>query len=160
MLDYNDTDHCDAPDERAKNPQAKRHLREIANGDADAYRFMWKFWCFGHLYDDLIDRDKPVTTEQAAKAAAEFVQELTINPFYTRNAMFLLPHLMGAFARWPDGDTFETSSDPAERRAAAAVGCGDIDLFLTIAWLTGGWAHMRRCRDVRSFDPAGGFEEG
>jgi len=153
MLEHNSRDYCEAGDEKQKNPDATRHLADIANGDEDAFRLMWKFWCFTHIYDDLVDRDKEVTVEQAAKGAAEMFQELSINPFYRKNAALLLPHLVGTFNRWADGEEWETSDDRMKQIASHVVKCGDIDFYLTVAYLTGGWDHMRRCRDARSYDP-------
>lgn len=152
MLPHDSTDYCDAEDEQKKNPMAKQHMREIADGNADAYRFMWTFWNFSHVYDDLVDRDKPVTVEQAAKAAAELIQELTVNPFYVQNALYLLPHLVGVFNRWADGEEWERSEEPVKQLASHVVKCGDIDLYLTVAYLVGGWDHMRRVRDARKYD--------
>jgi hypothetical protein len=153
MLEHDSTDYCHAADEQAKNPDAERHMQEIANGNSDAFRFMWKFWCFSHVLDDLVDQDKPVTVEQAAKANAEMFQELTLNPFYQHNAALLLPHLVGVFNRWADGEEWEGSDDRVKQIASHVVKCGDVDLYLTVAYLTGGWDHMRRCRDARKYDP-------
>ena len=33
---------------------------QIAKGDKDAFRFMWVFWNFTHLYDDLVDAAREV----------------------------------------------------------------------------------------------------
>lgn len=153
MLPHDDTDYCDADDEQAKNPHAKQLMWEIANGDEDAFRFMWKFWCFTHVYDDLVDRDKEVTVEQAAKAAAELVQELSANAFYRQHTALLMPHLIGVFNRWADGEEWEASNERMKQIASHVVKCGDVDFYLTVAYVTGGWDHMRRCRDARMYDP-------
>lgn len=152
MLGYDDKDYCDADDERSKNPSAKRHLLEIAAGNEDAFRFMWTFWNFTHVYDDMVDRDKPVTVEQASRWAAELIRELTFNQFYLDNAALIFPHIVGVFNRWADGEAWEMSDDPRKQIASHVVKCGDVDLYITIAYLIGGWAHMRRVRDARGYD--------
>ena len=50
MTDYMDTEH-----ERRKQPDAKRLIEEVANGDVAVYNAMWSFWNFAHVFDDLVD---------------------------------------------------------------------------------------------------------
>lgn len=146
-------DYCDSPDERAKNPEAKRHFVEIARGDQDALRFMWVFWNFSHVYDDLVDRDKPVGVEDAARWAVRLLEEFTFNPFFLRHKLALFPHVVGVFNRWCDGEQWEKSGTPSQVAAAHVVKCGDVDLYLNVAYLIGGWEHLRAMKDARGYDP-------
>lgn len=147
MLDY-----CDTPDERAKNPDAKLDLIRIANGDADALEFLWRFWCFEHCFDDLIDKDKPVDPEAAVRTLVQFIATLSFNAFYEEHKESLFPMIVMMANRSLDGDEWARSEDPAKRSAASVVRCGDVDLFLHVAFLTGGWDHMRSVKDARSYD--------
>lgn len=146
-------DYCDAPDEVAKNPDAKRHLAEISNGNADAFRFMWVFWNFTHVYDDLVDRDREVGVESAAKWAVHLLEQFSFNQFYLKNSSLLFPHVVGVFNRWCDGEEWEKSGDKQKMKAASVVKCGDVDLYLTVAYIVGGWDHMRAMKDARGYDP-------
>ena len=93
-------DYCDRQEEVQKNPQAKPYMAKIANGNENAFRFMWNFWNFMHLYDDLVDKEGHVTTEDAAKAVCAFVTDLTFNPFYLENKAFLHPLIVQGCNRW------------------------------------------------------------
>lgn len=147
MLDY-----CDAPDEKAKNPEAKRDMLRIANGDRDAFSFLWRLWCFEHCFDDLIDRDKPVDAEAAVRTLIQFINELSFNSFYEEHKESLFPLIVMMANRSLDGDEWAKSDNPEKRAASNVVRCGDVDLFLHVAYLTGGWDHMRSVKDARSYD--------
>lgn len=141
-------DYCDAD----KNPEAKKYLLAISNGNEAAFSLLWTLWNFEHLYDDLVDRDVVVTTEQAAKWLVRLLEQVSFNPFYKANASALFPLIVGAANRWCDGDEWAASDDPKKREAARFIRCGDVDLYLTAAFLVGGWDHMRAMRDARRYD--------
>lgn len=145
-------DYCDAPDEVQKNPKAKEYFLHIANGDADVFRFLWAFWNFEHCYDDLIDRDKQVTQEQAVKCLVDFVTMISFNPFYQQYKHTLHPLIIQACTRWLDGDEWARSDDPEKRTMARVVRCGDVDIMMQVAYLTGGWEFMREVRYMRQYD--------
>jgi hypothetical protein len=137
------SDYCDKPAEVEENPRAKEILAHIANGDPHAFEWMWAFWNFEHVLDDLVDRDKSPTSADVAGSLAAFVVATTVNPFYVRHGATLLPLIISACNRWVDGDAMKN----------AAVRCGEIDLFLHVAYLTGGWDHMRSVSELtRSYD--------
>lgn len=145
--------YCDTPDEVLKNPNGKFDLIQIANGNEDALRFMWVFWNFTHLYDDLVDNDREVTVEQAAKWSTLFFIELSRNAFYLKHVDSLLPFIIQVCNRWCDGEDWEKNGTPQQVRLASVVKCGDIDLFFHVAYLVGGWDHMRAMRHTRRYDP-------
>ena len=145
-------DYCDSPDEQAKNPRTKHDFAKIANGDRFAYDFLWQFWTFAHCYDDLIDRDKPVDPETAVRTFIRFFTMLTHNPFWDKHKYALFPLVINMATRNLDGDEWSKSDDETKRAAANIVRCGDVDLYLYVAFLTGGWDHMRAVRDVRNYD--------
>jgi hypothetical protein len=149
----NGRDYCDSPDEIAKNPNGRRDLEQIAAGNKDAFRFMWVFWNFTHMYDDLVDNDKPVSVEDASKWFIHFLEEVSTNPFYLANKESLLPFMVQVCNRWCDGEEWERSGTPAQVRLATVVKCGDIDLFFHIAYLVGGWDHVRAMKHTRTYDP-------
>lgn len=135
--------YCDSPQEQAENPIAKQAMAEIANGDASAFQWMWDFWCFTHVIDDLVDKDKSVSGEQVAQALVNFVGAMALNPFFLKHACFLHPLIVSCCNRWVDGDLLSKSDNERDRVRSEAVRCGDVDIFLHVAFLTGGWEHMR-----------------
>lgn len=145
-------DYVDQPQEKGKNPDAKKHLIQIANGDEHAFLFMWTMWNWSHVIDDLVDQDRGVGVEDAAKWFIKMAHELSFNPFYTKNALFLFPMIMSMFNRWCDGEEWEKSDDKLKQSASHVIKCGDIELYLGVAYLTGGWEHVRACKDARGYD--------
>lgn len=151
-------DYCDTPDEQAKNPEAKKWLMAAANGDPSAYEFLWQFWCFAHCYDDLLDKDKLVPNELGVRAFAKFFHVLSFNEFYQRHKLQLYALVIQVCNRWLDGDEWEGSKDRQKRVLSQVVRCGDVDLYLHVAYLTGGWDHMRKLKELRVYDSNGTAE--
>ena len=145
-------DYCDAPDEVAKNPHIKSQLLKLANGNEDAFRFMWTLWNWEHVLDDLVDRDKPVVMDNAAHYFLTFTRELTFNRFYIDNAAYLFGLIASATIRWCDGEEFERSESKLKQAQSSTIKCGDIDVYLGVAYLVGGWEHVRKCKGFRSYD--------
>ena len=150
-------DYCDAADEVAKNPNIKRELQVLSNGNADAFRFMWTMWNWSHVIDDLVDRDKDAGVENAAKYFILITQELSFNKFYKDNAGYLFGLIASMFNRWCDGEEFEKSDDRLKQAQSHVIKCGDLELYLGVAHLTGGWDHVRKCKEFRTYD-LNGFE--
>lgn len=145
-------DYCDTQEEKAKNPDAKAWIAAAANGDDYAFNFMWDFWCFTHMFDDLVDQDRPVGGEAAGRLLIKFIAQLTFNPFYQKHRDPLFALMVQAVNRWIDGDEWEQSGDPAKIAAAPVIRCSDIEVFAHCAFLTGGWDHMRSVKGIRSYD--------
>jgi hypothetical protein len=140
-------DYCDAPAELEKNTKVREWCNAVAIGDANVFEFCWVIWNFEHVYDDLVDGDVEVVQEDAAKALADLFRVLTFNPFYQAYKAQLFALMISAVERWVEADRMD---DKAE---ASVVRCGDLDLFMQVAYLHGGWDHMRAMRELRSFDP-------
>lgn len=145
-------DYCDTPDELAKNPEAKMWIEKASNGDPDAYDFLWRFWCFLHCYDDLLDRDKPVHLDMGVREFMNFFTMISYNKFYQKHKDQLYALIIQVCNRCLDGDEWENSKDQMKRICSHVVRCGDIDLYMHVAFLTGGWDHMRNLKDLRTYD--------
>jgi hypothetical protein len=149
------TDYCNTPDELAKNPDAKAWFKAAANGDKHAYDFLWRFWCFAHCYDDLLDQGKPVTMEMGVREFMNFFTMISYNPFYQKHKDQLYALITQVCTRWLDGDEWEQSDDKVKRICSKVVRCGDIDLYMHVAYLSGGWDHMRKLKELRVYDSNG-----
>jgi hypothetical protein len=145
-------EYCNTPNEHAANPDAFFWFERIANGNIAALAFMRTFWSFTHLYDDLVDNDKPVSADQAAGQFIEMLTSFLYNPFFVANKDTLYPLIVSMFNRWVDGDEWEQSADPSMRQASTVIRCGDVDLYHVVAFLTGGWENMRATKGARSYD--------
>ena len=145
-------DYCDSDQEQKENPHAREILTRVAKGDAMAFDFMWRFWNFMHVYDDLVDQDKPIGVETAAQELLAFVQTISFNPFYQKHSHQLYPLIVRCCHRWVTGDEMLASDDDTKRAQSTVVRCGELDLFMYIAYLIGGWTHMREIESLMQYD--------
>lgn len=145
-------DYCATPQELAENPRAPELLVQAASGNDDALRWLWSFWCFSQMFDDLVDRDKPVAHGDAARELARFVEQVALSPFFRQHAASLTALLVSAINRWLTGDEMARSEQQEARTLARAVRCGDLDVVLHVAYLVGGWDHMRAMTARMNFD--------
>jgi hypothetical protein len=132
-------DYCSKPEEVAQNPQALNLLMLIANGNDAAFDFIWRCWNFFHLLDDLIDKDKPVTIEEASRELFLFTQTIAMNPFFQGNKYALLPMILNACNGWVVGE----EASEANKQYAPVLKCSDFNIYSHVAFLVGGWEHMR-----------------
>lgn len=136
-------DYCFKQSEFAENPQALASFEAICNGDRNAVEFLWRVWNFFHLMDDLVDKDKPVSLEEAARELFMFTQAIALNPFFQAYKVQLLPFILNACNGWVIGDQWAASQLDSERRVSPALKCSDFNLYSYVAFLTGGWDNMR-----------------
>ena len=144
--------YCEAEDEVKKNPDAKRWIATICNGNTDAEAMLWGWWNFFHMFDDMIDQDKPTPKELVMRECFLFIRDLSFNPFYLEHKVSLFTMLMQVLNRWLDGDEWEKSDDEWKRSVSDVLRCGDMELYFHVAYLCGGWDHMRACKGVRCYD--------
>jgi hypothetical protein len=146
------TDYVDRPEEGAKNPHAKEWLRRVANGNAAAFEFCWAMWNFEHMLDDLVDEPHGTVSQAwVAREMARVFTTLSFNEFYLINKAELFSLLISCFNRWVEADEMRAMNESED--LTSAVRCAELDLFSFVAFLTGGWDHMRAMRDMRTFDP-------
>jgi hypothetical protein len=130
-------DYCSKPEEVAQNPEALALMMFIANGNDAAFDFIWRCWNFFHLLDDLIDKDKPVTIQETARELFLFTQTIAINPFFQLNTISLLPMILNACNGWIAGE------EANGKEYAPVLKCSDFNIYSHVAFLVGGWDHMR-----------------
>ena len=146
-------DYADKPSEMLKNPLAKAMIERITCGNRDASLFLWRFWCFMHAFDDLVDKDNPITPDEAIRELVLFLNEISFNPFYTANKASLFSFIAMVANRALTGDEWRLNGSEHQKAVSAAVRCGDLDLYAHIAFLCGGWDHMRNIdSDIRVLD--------
>lgn len=146
-------DYCDTPAEIAKNPDAKKWLQDIAMGDVAAFTFCWTMWNFTHAIDDLVDKDVPQTPDDFARCVGQLFHTLTFNPFYLAYHSQLHGLMISMLDRWVHSEPMMESTDRDEVIRGTVVRCGDLDLYVHVAYLVGGWDHMRAMQGIRSYDP-------
>ena len=132
-------DYCSKSEEIKANPEAFGLFVLIANGNECAFDFIWRCWNFFHLLDDLIDKDKPVTIQETSRELFLFTQTIALNPFFQEHKHSLLPMILNACNGWIAGEEVSESN----KQYAPVLKCSDFNIYSHVAFLIGGWEHMR-----------------
>ena len=135
-------DYCSKPKEVVKNPNAFKVMQFIAAGNDHALDFIWRCWNFCHMLDDLVDRDEEVAIEEVARELFLFIQTISLNQFFQLHKHSLLPLILNACNGWVAG----------EKAGSAVLKCSDFTIYSHVAFLIGGWEHMRNLDQIRSYD--------
>lgn len=131
-------DYCNKPEEVAQNPEALGLMVLIANGNIAAFDFIWRCWNFCHLIDDLVDKDKPVTIQEASREIFMFTQMIALNEFFQFHKASLLPLILNACNGWIAGE----EASKRNKKYAPALKCSDFNIYSHVAFIVGGWEHM------------------
>lgn len=124
-------------------------------GSKEAFAAAFKHWFKGnelasracldlvdiaHLWDDLVDADKPFSDPDAVMRKAMF--ELPMNPFWASNQHTLLPVLQLAYLQWKASNILENSDDRTDRIKSYMLRASLYSVFHMVAALCGGidWA--------------------
>jgi hypothetical protein len=141
-------DYCSKPSEVAKTPKALGVMQFIANGNNHAFDFIWRCWNFCHIIDDLVDKDESVTINEIAREIFLFIQMISLNPFFQLHKHSLLPLILNACDGWVAGERAASQG----KRYSAVLKCSDFVIYSHVAFLVGGWEHMRNLDEIRSYD--------
>ena len=118
-------------------------LDDITKGNKDAFSFALKVYDFAEVVDDLIDRDRPVEKEAVIRSAAFFILELAYNQFYLNNKDSLTTMVISMMNRYLDAEAWRTGDCEIKKATSHMLMSGDMDFYLHIAFLCGGWDHQR-----------------
>lgn len=116
-------------------------LRAAFQDDEAAVQLLLLIREISHTWDDLIDKDKPVTADQVHRAFWIAIVGLRANPFYVRHEAVLLPILEAGIFNYIASCTLEkTPGHPRQVAHTARYAAGDVALVM--ARLIGGidWA--------------------
>jgi hypothetical protein len=125
---------------------------KACGGDAYALAFLSTVMDAVEIWDDLIDKDKPVADTDLNRVFVNLMFFLPQNPFFDRNKAYLLPIMMTCINAWMDSTDLQKS--PVKRDLATAwyLKQMGVELYGAVAFLTGGFQHMREvsfeARDV------------
>lgn len=141
-------DYCSKSEEVTKNPNALNIMLFIANGNVDAFNFIWRCWNFCHVIDDLVDRDQPVLIDEVSRELFLFIETLCCNPFFQQHKLSLLPLILNACHGWVTGE--EAAAQGSSN--SSVLKCSDFAIYSHVAFLIGGWQHMRAIDQLRQYD--------
>lgn len=111
-------------------------------GNASAMRFCADLVEVAHVWDDLVDADKPVSSAKADAAFRKMMLEIPANEFYRANFAFLHPVLVMVWAQWDAANSMETHPFRNDLEKAYMLRASLYQLFHACAVLCGGldWA--------------------
>jgi len=118
-----------------------------ANGNAAAEHFLQAFSARAHFLDDVADSDKhAISPTNIAAAEADWLMCLSGNPFFQKHSNMLVPVMLCGLNAWADSNNMP----PGDIRDVVKGIWHEV--VYVVAWLTGGWAHMRIVSANREYD--------
>ena len=105
-------------------------------------RFCADMVTVAHVWDDLVDADKPVSADVADMAFRKMMLEIPSSGFYRANFDFLHPVVVMIWAQWTAANAMETHPFEGDREKAFMLRASLFQLFHACAVLCGGldWA--------------------
>lgn len=85
---------------------------EWFGGNNDALNMYRAFVDLAHLWDDLIDKDKPVSADEINRAFLTCLVYLPANPFYRHIQDQILPMWLVVISSFETANKFEADKDP------------------------------------------------
>ena len=85
---------------------------EWFGGNQDALNMYRAFVSLAHIWDDLIDRDKPVSADQINQAFLTCLVYLPANPFYRAIQDQIMPMWLVVVSSYEAANKFEGDKDP------------------------------------------------
>lgn len=134
-------------------PERVCAAEEICCGEREAVNFCLAFieWC--HWLDDLIDKDKVWTGADVVRANLNALLAFSDNEFFQRHKFKLMPMIVTAAGAFADSVQWEKREGVQDRRAADILKSQYHEVVWQIAYLCGGWDHMRAVtKKFRAFD--------
>jgi hypothetical protein len=125
-------------------------LREWTN-DVGAVWFIRQFGDICEVFDDLIDKDKPVTDADIVRTLFVALTELPMNPFFDRYKGQLVPVIVTGINAWLDANVLEKGS-PNDRVFSYVLRDWYAEIIAYVIYLCRGREYMRSVSmEVRSF---------
>jgi purine-cytosine permease-like protein len=85
---------------------------EWFGGNQDALNMYRAFVNLAHTWDDMVDRDKPVSADDINRAFLTCLVYLPANPFYRAIQEQILPMWLVVVSSYETANTFEKAKDP------------------------------------------------
>ena len=100
--------------------QARDALLEEWIPDAEARRWLLAFGEVCEVFDDLVDRDKPVPDERIYATMFRVLVEMPLNPFFDQWRENLLPVVILGINAWIDANRYEQREPMKENEMVMA----------------------------------------
>jgi hypothetical protein len=120
-------------------------------GDPNAVRFIVDFADTCELFDDLIDKDKPISDAHVVRVLFNVLTEIPLNPFFDSFKAQLVPIIITGINAWLDSNVLERGSDN-DKVFAYVLRDWYMEFISYVVYLTRGREYMRSVSlDIRSF---------
>jgi len=124
--------------------QERDKLRyDACKGDAHAISFLATIMDAVEIWDDLIDKDKPVADANIHRVFINLMFWMPQNQFFNTHKNYLLPIIMTCINAWMDSDALKSLAGVRDRQAAWWLKQMGVELYGSVAFLMGGFDHMR-----------------
>ena len=110
----------------------------MVQGDTSAAAFLAQMVQILHLWDDLVDRDAPISDETVHRGFYAALVLLPQNEFYKEHFDHLNPILVNAITNWRIANLMERHGDEYQHRIAYILRSSYVDLVTQCALLVGG----------------------
>lgn len=125
-------------------PATLARLGEIFQGNQQAVLFLQDIYFISHVWDDLVDGDRPVSRETMSAAFEKALIGVNLNPWFRENAATLLPVMLNSTLLWHAANDLERDGSPHALEVAHVIRCAPGDLALMAAAIIGGTAHAKK----------------
>jgi hypothetical protein len=114
-----------------------------------------------HLWDDLIDKDRPILDETVDHVFRLMLVEMPRNPFFQAHCANLTPVLVMAIQNWHVANAVERGKEQeVTSEAAFILRSSYVDLVTMVATICGGDVHgVEIAKKVRALAHSEGFEQ-
>ncbi len=139
-------------------PTFQQMVRDFLK-DEDAAAFVTDLCATVHVWDDLIDRDKPVSDLEVRDAFRTLLVVLPANPFYRKHFNDIHPLLDASIVSWLTANKFEASKGVEKLRLAYVIRSDYINVILKCAALLHGFDYsVRIAPAIRAWWHAEGWD--
>ena len=111
-------------------------IAKATKGNENAADFLLAIHQVADLWDDLIDKDKPVAADSINRAFYNALVAIPRNPFYGANFAALSPLIESAIIDWHTANAFEASKQNLQ--TAYGLRCSGQSLCIMTARIIGG----------------------
>lgn len=121
--------------------------QDIAWGNRDAQQLLCAWANFCHALDDCVDRDKPVEPSATVRVFLDWTLTVSENPFFQIHGTKLLPLVIASANAFLDAEAWASDEDAQKRRFADAWRSFFSQFTFHVAFIVGGFGHMRSMSD-------------
>jgi hypothetical protein len=119
--------------------------------DINAVQFIVQFSDACELFDDLIDKDKPIPDDHVVRVLFVLLTEMPMNPFFDAHKIRLIPVIVTGINAWLDANTLEKGSSN-DRVFSYVLRDWYAELIAYVVYLCRGRDYMRSVSmEVRNF---------